>query len=791
VTEALPRLLDALHKGNALLVAPPGAGKTTQVPLALLGTAWRGDGKIVVLEPRRLAARAAATRMASLIGERVGQTVGYRTRIDSAVSSATRIEVVTEGLMVRRLINDPSLDGVAAVVLDEIHERTLDSDLVLALCLDLQRLLRPDLRIIPMSATLDGARLSALMDAPVIESAGRQFPVIVEHASRDVRDARDLPDAAARAVRSALSAHQSDILVFLPGIGEIRRTQAALAGCGALVLPLHGELPSAEQDLALRPAEGRRIVLSTSIAETSLTVPGVRVVIDAGWRRTPRLDPGTGLSRLATVRISRAAADQRAGRSGREAPGIAIRLWTTAMHRSLAQHDRPEILEAELSGLVLACVNWGTAPQQLSFLDSPPAGTLAAGIALLEQLGAMSEGKITPMGRHIASLGAHPRLGAMMLTARNPGEASLAADLAAILEERDPLRGKDTPASIDQRLEALAGLVDADRGAVARIRQQASQYRRRLHTSATPEGKPGLLLAAAFPDRIAQRREPGSFRFSGGGGAKLPRGDALSNEPFLVVAGLDPKGGALIRLAAPLDIAGLPPQVADQISETRESGFDSGTSSVLSRRRRRLGALILEDRTIEADPLDRAAALADAAVRIQGALPWTDTARQLQARATLLGGIDAEIVDLSDAGLAASVQDWLAPYLIDMHRLTDLARLDLAGLLKSHLGWAAASKLDRLLPTHLCLPGGRAAIDYLQPVPVASARAQNFYGLSQTPTLADGRIPLRLSLLSPAGRPIAVTADLAGFWRGAWADARRDMRGRYPRHDWPENPGTD
>ncbi len=791
MTEVLPRLMEALAKGNALLVAPPGAGKTTLVPLALLHAAWRGDGRIVVLEPRRLAARAAAERMASLIGEPVGQTVGYRTRIHSAVSPATRVEVITEGLMVRRLIDDPTLDGVAAVIFDEVHERTLDCDLALAFCLDLQRLLRPDLRLLPMSATLDGARLSPLIDAPIIESAGRKFPVTVQHSSRDVTDVRDLPDAVARAVNAALMEHDGDILAFLPGMGEIRRTQAALARCGALVLPLHGDLPLSEQDLALRPAPGRRVVLSTSIAETSLTVPGVRIVVDGGWRRAPRLDPGTGLTRLATKRISRAAADQRAGRSGREAPGVAIRLWTTAMHRSLPQHDRPEILEAELSGLVLDCAAWGTMPEALGFLDVPPASTVAVGVALLERLGAMTNGKVTTLGRRIAALGAHPRLGAMMLTARTPGEASMAAELAAILEERDPLPGRgDAPAGIDERLEAVAGRLQADRGVVARIRQQSQQYRRRLQTAAEPDGMPGRLLAAAFPDRIAQRREPGSFRFSGGGGAKLPRGDRLANEPFLVVAALDPKGAAIIRIAAPLDIADLPSPVVDQIAETVESGFDAGSGSVLSRRRRRLGALILEDRTIEANPADTAAALAAAAVRIQGALPWTEHARQFQARASLLRRIDPDIPDLSDEALAAMPQDWLAPHLLGIHRLADLSALNLLEVLRTHLGWAACARLDQLIPTHITLPGGRAAIDYQQPVPVASARAQHFYGLNSTPTLADGRVPLRLALLSPAGRPIAVTADLAGFWQGAWADARRDMRGRYPRHDWPENPAT-
>ncbi len=789
VTEALPRLLEALFDGNAVLVAPPGAGKTTLVPLALMDAAWRGDARIIVTEPRRLAARAAATRMAGLLGEAVGKTVGYRTRIDSAVSADTRIEVITEGLLVRRLITDPTLDGVAAVLLDEVHERTLDGDLALAFCLDMQRLLRPDLRLLAMSATLDGARLAAMLQAPIVESQGRMFPVEVEHAGRDVMVPRDLPDAVARAIRAALAVHAGDVLAFLPGMGEIRRTQAALDGCGALVLPLHGELPPGEQDLALRPAAGRRVVLATSIAETSLTVPGVRIVVDGGWRRAPRLDPGSGLTRLATVRISRAAADQRAGRAGREAPGVAIRLWTTAMHRGLPQYDRPEMLEAELSGLVLDCAAWGTQPADLPFPDPPPPGTLAAATTLLHQLGAMRAGSMTPLGQRMAALGAHPRLAAMMLSAPTPAAMARAADLAALLEERDPITGRDTPVGIALRLDALEGAVDADRATVSRIRRQAGQYRRRLGTTSAPDGDPGALLAAAFPDRIAQRREPGSFRFSGGGGAKLPRGDALANAPYLVAATLDPKGAALIRLAAPLDPADMPPQLAATITETVESGFDPASGAVLSRRRRRLGALVLEDRTLEADATHTAAALAEAAVRTPGALPWTDATRQLQARAALLRSIDPVIADLSDDALVADAAGWLAPHLDGMRRLVHLSALDLGSALRERLGWEAAARLDRLLPTHLPLPGGRAAIDYTQPVPVASARAQHFYGLGQTPLLADGRIPLRLALLSPAGRPIAVTGDLAGFWRGAWADARRDMRGRYPRHAWPENPG--
>jgi ATP-dependent helicase HrpB len=789
VAEAIPRLLAALATTpNAILVAPPGAGKTTTIPLALLSQPWVAGGKIVMLEPRRLAARAAATRMASLIGEPVGQTVGFRTRLDSAVSAATRIEVITEGLLVRRLLSDPGLDRTAAVIFDEIHERSLDADVALAFCLDLQKEFRPELRLLAMSATADGARLAALLNAPVIDSAGRMHPVTIHHAARDLAQPRDLPDAMARAIRAALADHGGDILAFLPGMGEIRRTEAALHGAPALILPLHGDLPPAEQDRALRPAETRRVVLATSIAETSLTVPGVRVVIDGGFRRSPRVDPATGLSRLETLRISRAAADQRAGRAGREAPGVAIRLWTTAQHRGLAQFDRPEILQADLAGLALDCAAWGATPDTLSFPDAPPAGALAAAIALLTELGALTpELRITATGRRMAQLGAHPRLAAMMLAATTPAERALAADLAALLEERDPLR--DAGADIHARLAAIQGHPgNADRGAIARIRQGARQYRSRLNTNATPAGDTGALLAAAFPDRIAQRRgEPGSFRLSGGGGARLPDTDPLARASLLVAAGLEQKASARITLAASLDPDDLPACVLARTTTQVESGYDPSTGAVFSRRRRRLGMLVLEDRMVPADPAEIAATLARVMVA-DGKLPWSDAARQLQTRITLLRALDAELPDVSDAALATGQGAWLAPHLHGITRLADAQKLDLHDILRAMLSWEQAARLDRELPTHIPLPGGRAAVDYTGPIPVAAARAQHFYGLAETPKLAGGRVKLQLALLSPAGRPAAITGDLASFWRGAWGDTRKDLRGRYPKHSWPERP---
>lgn len=798
IAECLPRLLAVLgEQSNAVLVAPPGAGKTTSVPLALLKAAPMDQGRILMLEPRRLAARAAASRMASLIGEKAGQTVGFRTRLESAVSAATRIEVVTTGLLVRRLLGDPGLEGVSAVILDEIHERSLEADLALALSLDAQAMLRPDLRLIAMSATLDGARLSAIMNAPIVESEGRMYPVEIRHAARDLIHPRELPDAVARAIRSALAEAPGDILAFLPGMAEIRRTEAALEGIAATVLPLHGDLPPAAQDLALKPAQTRRVVLATAIAETSLTVPGVRIVIDGGYRRAPRFDPASGLTQLVTERVSRAVADQRSGRAGREAPGLAIRLWSEAAQRGLRLYDRPEILDAELSGLVLDCAAWGTPPDELAFLDAPPDGAIAAARALLVELGAMDEaGAITPLGKRMNALGAHPRLSAMMLASDDPAEQARACDLAALLEARDPLRGgPEAPADIMARLEAIedsSATPDADRNALRSIRQAAKQYRSRLGIGASrqADGNPAPLIAAAFPDRLAQRRnEIGSFRLSGGGGARLPVTDPLAKEALLAVAALEMKTAPRITMAAPLDLAELPAALSARIKETVETSLDPATGSVLARRRKNLGALVLEERSAPPDAADAAAALVDAVRSDPSRLPWTDVARNLQARLSLMHGLEPDIWPASDdASLIATLDEWLLPHLHGCTRLGDLAALDLATILLDRLEWSLKARLEKELPTHLTLPHGRAAVDYTEPVPIASARAQHFYGLAETPKLAGGRVPLRLALLSPAGRPIALTADIAGFWKGAWADARRDMRGRYPRHNWPENP---
>jgi ATP-dependent helicase HrpB len=783
VNDVLPDLLEALRAGpNAILVAPPGAGKTTLAPLALLA-AFPGQ-KILLLEPRRLAARAAAMRMASLLGEAAGGRIGFRTRLETAVSGATVVEVITEGLLTSRLLSDPGLSGVGMVIFDEVHERSLDADLAMAMVLDLQRTLRPELRILAMSATAEAGKLAALLNAPVIESDGRMHAVDVQHTKKDIPTVRELPAAMAQAIRGALVAHEGDILAFLPGMGEIRRTEAALAGVPALVLPLHGDLPVAAQDLALRQHEKRRVVLATSIAETSLTVPGVRIVVDGGFRRAPKLDSSSGLTRLATLRISRAAATQRAGRAGREAPGVAIRLWSEALQRGLPAFEKPEILEAELSGLVLACAAWGERPEELPFLDAPPAGALAAARALLADLGALVDGKLTPAGRAMAKLRATPRLAAMMVAAQTPQEKALAADLSAILEERDML-GRDAPADILLRLEALEGKGNADRAILARVKQAAKIYRGRLGVAGVAAaGDAGALLAAAFPDRIGQSRgADGSFRLSGGGSGQLPSPtDPLARQKLIVVAALDGR----IRLAAALDAEHLPVTLQARMTRSRESGFDAVTGSVVTRERRRLGALVLSDKMIPAGPEETQAALAKALAARLELLDWNEAAENLIARVGLMRGIDPAFPDLSRAALGA--EDWLAPYLAGMSNIREAKALDLAGILRGMLSHEQVKRLDRELPGFLELPGGRVAVDYTGATPKIEARAKNFYGLDETPKLAGGRIGLQMALLSPAGRPIAITADLAGFWRNGWKDARRDMRGRYPKHDWPEEP---
>jgi ATP-dependent helicase HrpB len=803
VTEALPRLRDALRDGsNAVLVAPPGAGKTTLAPLALMEEGWAAAGKILVLEPRRVAARAAARRMADLLGEgQPGGTIGLSTRLDRAVSDRTRVEVVTEGLLVRRLQSDPGLDGVAAVLFDEAHERNLDTDLALALCLDLQRALRPELRLLAMSATLDIAPFRAVLgDCPVVESMGRAFPVAIEHRARELADARDLPEAMASAIRDALARHPGDVLAFLPGWGEIRRTAERLGGLDADVLPLHGELPPAEQDRALGPSSRRKVVLATSIAETSLTVPGVRIVVDGGFRRTPRLDPASGLARLATVRISRAAAEQRAGRAGRTAPGVAIRLWTEALHRGLALQDRPEILEAELSGLALDCAAWGAAPSDLAFLDPPPAGALAAGRALLRELDALDgEGRITPMGRAMARMGTHPRLARMMLAAGDEGEKALAADLAALLEERDPIRGKEAPSDVNLRLELLHGADhrDADRATVQRIRRAAALHRRRLrlHGNALPGGEAGPLLAAGFPDRIAAKRGSidGAFRLASGQGARLPATDRLGKSPLLAVAELELQGTeARIRMAAPLDLATLQARFPERLRWEEGAAFDARAGAVLARRRRMFGPLVLEEQVLPApDPATVAAALATAiAERGFRDLDWSEAAKQLRARLRWMRQVEGESwPDVADAALAATVQDWLAPHLHGRTKLSEAKALNLTDVLRGLLPWDQLKRLDAALPARVELPAGRsAAIDYDREVPTLEARAQHLFGMADMPKLAGGRVALQVALLSPAGRPVALTGDLAGFWRGGWADVRKDMRGRYPKHAWPEEP---
>lgn len=815
IDDVVPALRDALSShAAAVLIAPPGAGKTTRVPLALLDEPWLAGGRIIMLEPRRLAARAAAEHMARLLGERVGETVGYRVRMDTRVGPRTRIEVVTEGVLTRMLQSDPALEGVGLVIFDEFHERSLHSDLGLALTLESRAVLREDLRVLVMSATLEGEAVAAVLGgAPIVRSEGRMFPVETRYRARPVEG--PIEAAVTLTVIDALERETGDVLVFLPGAAEIRRVEERLADAGLgpdiHVRPLYGALPPDAQDRAIAPAPPgeRKVVLATSIAETSLTIEGVRVVVDAGLMRVPRFSPQTGMTRLETVPVTRASAEQRRGRAGRLGPGVCYRLWTEAEQLHLTPHRTPEILEADLAPLALELAAWGVAdPDSLRWLDPPPAGAFAQARELLAWLGALDEdGGITPHGRRMAELALHPRLAHMALRAVEDGQGALACEIAALLDERDILLRDGEPAEADLRLRLDAlrtGRAPAGhtlhRGALHRVREEARHWRRSLGVrggDVVDADAAGALLARAFPDRIAQRRpgRPGRFLLRNGRGAALDEADPLAHAEFLAIAELDDRGReSRIFLAAPLDRADVEQVFADQIETAEDVSWDDEAHAVVARRTTRLGALVLAEAPLpDPDPDAVLNALLDGISRLGiDALPWTDTARQIQRRILFLLTLDDAWPDVSDETLAATIDEWLAPYLHGARKLEDVRRLDLAAILRAMLPWDRQRALDAEAPSHVVVPSGsRIPIDYSDPTaPVLAVRLQEMFGMAETPRIANGRVPLTLHLLSPAHRPVQVTRDLASFWKNAYFEVRKDLKGRYPKHHWPDDPLT-
>jgi ATP-dependent helicase HrpB len=797
-----------------VLEAPPGAGKTTMVPLALRNEEWLAGRKIVMLEPRRLAARAAARRLAQLLDERVGQTVGYRMRMETRVGPATRIEVVTEGVLARMLQSDPALEDVGLLIFDEFHERSLHADLGLALALQSQELLREDLRIVAMSATFDGASVAALLgDAPVVRSEGRMFPVETRYLGA-VRPEERLERRVAAAVRQAIADEEGDILVFLPGAGEIRRAEDALrdAGlpAGLEVLPLHGTLPQPAQDRAIAPPRNgiRRVVLSTSIAETSLTIEGIRIVIDAGLMRVPRFSARSGMTSLETIRVSRASADQRRGRAGRLGPGVCYRLW--AEHDHLIERTSPEILEADLTSLALELAEWGIAdPSALRWLDPPSAAFYSGACDLLRSLGALdSGGMITTHGKRMASLPLHPRLAHMVLRAVEIGEGRVGTEIAALLSERDLFRsdgGAIPDADLRLRLEALHSSGEGefsrghriDRGTISRVLASARIWQRELRI---PEGggeieSAGVVLSFAYPDRIAQQRagQPGRFLLRNGRAAVLAREQPLAESGYLVVAELDGRQSeSRIFLAAPLRLEELEQYAVDEIDEEMSIVWDGEAGVVRARRRERLGALVLRESSISNPDPDRVAAVLLDAIRSEGLgiLPWTRSSKGVQERMMFMRLSDAAWPDASDEALLSGLDEWLLPHLRGMRKREDLSRLDLTQILLGLLGWEERRLLDELAPTHIVVPSGsRIPIDYSTPAsPVLAVRLQEMFGATDTPRINGGRVALTLHLLSPAGRPAQVTRDLASFWRGTYFDVRKDLKGRYPKHYWPDDP---
>jgi ATP-dependent helicase HrpB len=789
IHDVLPELLAALRTGsNAVLVAPPGAGKTTGVAPALLGEPW-GGGEILLLSPRRLAARAAAERMADLAGEPVGGTIGYATRLDSKRSAKTRITVLTEGIFLRRIQSDPELGRVSVVLFDEVHERSLDSDFGLALALDAQAALRPDLRLIAMSATLDGARFAGLIGgAPVIESEGRAYPIEIVHLGRTTE--QKIEDEMAAAIRRALAGSEGSLLAFLPGVAEIERTAERLEGLPADVdlHRLHGSLdPAAQRAAITAPAPGRRkLVLATSIAETSLTLDGVRIVVDSGLARRPRYDRAAGLTRLVTERVSQAAAIQRAGRAGRQGPGTVYRLWEEAATQSQPRFDPPEILEADLSALLLDCAIWGVAdPRRLCWLDPPPAPAIEEARRRLLSLGALDEaGRPTAHGAAIAGLPLPPRLAHMLIDADARGWGSTAAEVAVLLSERG-LGGQDT----DLELRRRRWRTDKGRRAEA----ARGLARRWLHLvgAAKGEGEVGACVALAFPDRVAKRRDGsgGDWISVGGRGFRLDPASPLAREAWLAVAEVaGVAAGARILSAAPLAQEKVEHLFADRIASATQTTFDPATGTVRASHGRRLGAILLSGgQDSRAEPAAIEAALLEG-VRAHGVglLPWSEAARSLRRRAAFARARDPALPDLSDAALLARLDDWLSPLLAGKRRLADVDPAMLEGL----IGWEARRAVDRLAPSHFETPAGsRHEIDYeAEAGPTLTVRVQALFGLSEHPTAGD--VPLVLALTSPAGRPIQTTRDLPGFWRGSWAAVAKEMRGRYPKHPWPDDPAA-
>ncbi|WP_187768040.1 ATP-dependent helicase HrpB [Paenibacillus sp. PL91] len=824
IDAVLPELLESLRSGaNAVLVAEPGAGKTTRVPLALLDQPWLLGKKIIMLEPRRLAARSAAQFMAKTLGEQAGETVGYRVRLDSRVGPRTRIEVVTEGVLTRMLQEDPGLEQVGAVLFDEFHERHLHGDLGLALCLQSQQLLREELRLIVMSATLAAEPIAELLGgAPIVRSEGRVFPVSTHYAP--ARVTWPIEPYMARTIIEALRAHDGDVLAFLPGVAEIRRTARKLNELGLSsdirIEELHGSLPLEKQDSAVAPCSAgeRKIVLATSIAESSLTVEGVKIVVDSGLMRVPRFSPRTGMTRLETVPVSAASADQRRGRAGRLAPGSCYRLWTELEHPYLPEQSTPELLEADLAALALELAIWGIQdPLELEWLTPPPSAAYEQAKALLRQLNAIDDsGKPTAAGKAMAQFGLHPRLGAMILLASEMGAARVACEAAALLSERD-LLPQERNVDVQLRLELLyrltgraAGASKAPHGgsvqhpssgAAYRIAAQADQWERLVSKlppiqHSEPHGNQvplGVLLGLAYPDRIAQRRSDGRYVLANGRGAVLPELQPLSRSAYLAACELDDAGSeSRMRLAAELSLPMIEKYMGSYIMDEDVVEWDAEAQAVRARKRARLGSIVLKESILQKPNEDQVADVLLAAIKQAGfvMLPMSKQAQQLKARMKLMALAGEDWPDASDEVLLESLEQWLKPHLYGMRSRSDLQRLSMLQLLEGKLSWKQKQELDEHVPTHIMVPSGsRIPVDYSDPEsPVLAVRLQELFGLKETPMLARGRLPVTLHLLSPSQRPVQVTRDLRSFWENAYFEVKKDLKGRYPKHYWPDDP---